>query len=893
MTGHVLGHYRLEEKLGAGAMGEVYRARDEKLDRDVAVKVLPAGALSDEAARRRFRKEADALSRVSHPHIATIHDFDSADGIDFLVMELVPGPSIDEELRRGPLPEKDVVRLGGQMARGLQAAHEQGVIHRDLKPSNLRLTEDGMLKILDFGVARLEQNARRAAGDATATETADGQVVGTLPYMAPEQLRGRGVDTRTDLYAAGAVLYEMATGRKLFPKPSAAELTEAILNENPVPPREVNERISPGLESVILKALDKDPELRHQTAKDLRADLERLQQRSGAPSGTASIAAGLEGAWAAGSSQERRRTTRERLAWAALVLLVGGVAALSAWHLARPVEVPRIVRFGIDIPDLLAHDTIDLAVSPAGRHVAFAPWSSEGSLWLRSLDTRETRRLPGTDGASAPFWSPDGNSIAFFGYGGRGELVLRRITLDTGDVQTICGFSGGFWGGGTWNDEGRILFGGGDEDERFRIHTVSAAGGEPAVLFGLDPARNERGHSNPQFLPDGRSFLYQVDSGDPEASGIWRSSLDSPQSREIVLPGALGEYAASGHLLYYLLDRPDGLIVRPFDAGRSKPRGEATTVLQMPMAPGTWSAGGNVLVYLERGLPAFNLTWFDRAGLRLGTVGAPASYGRVQLSADGSRAAVAFGTQGNWDVWTIDLERGLPTRVTSHPGTDGNGVWSRDGREVFFSSDRGGGGVWRLYRKRQDGTGPATLLHETARNEFPKAVTPDGTALLFVTGGPPSNDSVWALPLLGEGDPELVLKVPYSLDDPQVSPDGRWLAYCANDTGGWEVYLMPYGREGERIPVSLGGGRQPRWRGDSRELFYVTPQGELMAVPVRETEDGLQLGRGSRLFNAGVRSRTRSQYGVTGDGQRFLVITPADGNRRSLEVVLNWTALLE
>jgi Tol biopolymer transport system component len=263
------------------------------------------------------------------------------------------------------------------------------------------------------------------------------------------------------------------------------------------------------------------------------------------------------------------------------------------------------------------------------------------------------------------------------------------------------------------------------------------------------------------------------------------------------------------------------------------------------------------------------------------------------MSADGSRAAVAFATQGNWDVWTIDLERGLPTRATSHAGPDGDPVWSRDGREVFFSSARGGGGVWRLYRKRQDGTGPATLMHDTSQNEFPKAVTPDGTALLFVTGGPPSNDSVWALPLVGEGDPKLILKVTYSLDDPQVSPDGRWLAYCANDTGGWEVYLMPYGRDGERIPVSLGGGRQPRWRGDSRELFYVTPEGELMVVPVRESGDGLALGRGSRLFNAGVRSRTRSQYGVTRDGQRFLVITPVDGDRRSLEVVLNWPSLLE
>jgi Tol biopolymer transport system component len=897
MIGQTLLHYRITDRLGAGGMGEVYRARDEKLDRDVAVKVLPEGALSDEAARRRFRKEAEVLSRISHPHIATIHDFDSADGIDFLVMELVPGPSIEEELRRGPVPEKDVVRLGGQMARGLQAAHEHGVIHRDLKPSNLRLTEDGMLKILDFGVARLEQKARRAAGDATATETADGQVVGTLPYMAPEQLRGRGVDTRTDLYAAGAVLYEMATGKRLFSKPSAAELTEAILSEEPTAPRELNERISPGLEAVILKALDKDPELRHQTARDLRADLERLQQRTDSQlSRPIPGPIGPEGARGEGGlDRERRSRARERVAWATLAVVLAGVTALLAWRgHAREPAVGSAVRFGLQMPDELPPSGTDIAVSPDGRQVALAAWNSAGSLWLWSMQSGVLRPRAGTEGANTPFWSPDGTSLAFFVRDG-GGLTLRRVDLATNDVATICTSPADAWAGSDWNDDEEIIFSAGDALRGgFRIYTVPAAGGTARELLELDAAGQERNHLMPRFLPDGRRFLFGVDSPDPEVHGTWLGSLDRPQERRRVVPGAiLAQLAGSGHVVY---GRGDTLVAQPFDTGRGSPTGEPPSLASGVATPLAWTAwpwplfssSASVVAYAPRGDVISHLAWRDRAGGRHGTVGPADHYLQIQLSPDESRvAAQTLDPDGNEDIWTLDLERGVPTRVTSHPGWDGDAVWSPDGREIFFSSDRGGVGTWRLYRQRLDGSEPATPLPWSPSTAWSESVSPDGGLLLYKGAG-----GIWFSPLAGDNDPELLIPGD-ALDEPHVSPDGRWLAYGSQETGRWEVYVAPFRRRGEKTRVSPAGGGQPRWRGDGRELFYVTPEGQLVAVAVRESGDRLQVGLPAGLFEGVDPTPNWDTYAVTKDGQRFLVIEPLDDTRWSLNVILDWPRLLE
>jgi Tol biopolymer transport system component/tRNA A-37 threonylcarbamoyl transferase component Bud32 len=903
MIGRTLVHYRITDRLGAGAMGEVYRARDEKLNRDVAVKVLPAGALSDEAARRRFRKEADVLSRISHPHIATIHDFDSADGIDFLVMELVPGPSIDEELRKGPFPEKDVVRLGGQMARGLQAAHEQGVIHRDLKPSNLRLTEDGMLKILDFGVARLEQNARRAVGDATATETADGQVVGTLPYMAPEQLRGRGVDARTDLYAAGAVLYEMATGKRLFSKPSTAELTDAILNRKPKSPREANEGISPALEAIVLKALDKEPELRYQSGKELLVDLERLQQRSD-PQLSRSIPGIVGPGDAPGNealARERRGRARERVAWVALAVVLAGATALLAWRdLDGKPAIGSAVRFGLQMPEELPPSGTDMAVSPDGRQVALAAWNGAGSLWLWSMQSGVLRPRAGTEGANTPFWSPDGESLAYFVLG-RSGVSLSRIDLATGDVRTIGAIPDNAWTGGDWNDDGQILFSAGDGTRGgFRICTVPAAGGEPRELLAPDAAARELNLVMPRFLPDGRRFLFGVDSPDPQVHGTWLSSLDRPRERKLVVPGAIFvQLAASGHVVY---GHDDTLVAQPFDTRRGMLTGQPTVLASGMATPQAWNLGRYPLFSSSASLVASaprrdgssQLVWRDRAGARRGTVGPADNYQQIQLSPDETRvAAQTVDPDGNEDIWTLDVRRGVSTRVTSDPAMDTDPVWSPDQRELLFASTRGEGGIYRLYRKALESNEPPSLLLDSSESGWSESVSSDGRSLLYVTGGNLLPDSIWALPLADDGEPARLMQVNDAVDEPHVSPDGRWMVYGAHETGEWEVYVVPFQREGERVRVSTGGGRQPRWRGDGQELFYVTPRGGLMAVGVAEKEGRLELGLPHSLFDAGRSfSAIFDQYAVTSDGERFLVITPVEQTGWSLNAVLNWTELL-
>jgi hypothetical protein len=519
-AGDRLGPYEIVSPLGAGGMGEVYRARDTKLDREVALKVLPEGALDDDEARRRFRKEADALARLAHPHIATIHDFDSADGTDFLVMELVRGPSLRDELEeKGALPEKTVVRLGTQLARGLQAAHEEGIVHRDLKPSNVQLTPDGLVKILDFGLAQLLP--RETAGEETApTETAIGKAAGTLLYMSPEQLRGRDVDARTDLYAAGAVLYEMATGQRLFSKPSTAELTEAILNEEPRPPRGLKERISPGLEAVILKALDKDPELRHQTARDLQVDLERLQRYtpSSAVSGlqTRGRAAAESSAPAraedqgAGEPAPARLDRRLALAWG-VAAVAALVAVITLWR-AQPSPLaqasPAVTRLVISLPaDQKLHVVLDhpIALSPDGRRLVYSVQDDRGSrLYARALDQFDAEEIPGTEGGMYPFFSPDGEWLGFFASG-----QLQKVALAGGDSQPICDAPPVLLGA-TWGAGDTIVFG---ATEPGGLWKVSAGGGTAEPLTTVDAESGETTHCSPHILPNGETVLFTVGGG--------------------------------------------------------------------------------------------------------------------------------------------------------------------------------------------------------------------------------------------------------------------------------------------------------------------------------------------------------------------------------------------
>jgi serine/threonine-protein kinase len=819
-------------------------------------------------------------------------------------MELVPGPSISEALRSGSFPEKDVVRLGGQMARGLRAAHEQGVIHRDLKPSNLRLTEDGMLKILDFGVARLEQKARRAAGDATATETADGQVVGTLPYMAPEQLRGRGVDTRTDLYAAGAVLYEMATGERLFSKPSTAELTEAILNEEPRPPRELNERITPGLGAVILKALDKDPELRYQTAKELLVDLERLQQRTRS-SGLADAQTSGSGptvpraAGALGTSPveveggddvspaKGSRAPAHLIPWA-ITAVAALVAVITLWR-AQPSPLaqapPAATRLVVSLPaDQKLKMVLDqpIALSPDGRRLVYAVQDDRGTrLYARALDQFDAREIPGTEGGKCPFFSPSGEWVGFFTSG-----QLKKVALAGGDPQPICDASpvplGATWGAGD-----TIVFG---SEEPGGLWKVSADGGTAEPLTKVDAESGETAHSSPHILPNGETVLFTVVADGQTA--IDAVSLAGEGRRRLDEVGVAEgpRYASSGHLVFA---RGTALWAVAFDPDRLEVMGapffvidrvESQDQVGRRRAVFALSASGSLAYVAVR--PDDVMGWVDRDG-HFAAMLEGKTFALPRLSPDDSRVAVSVDKGEGLDVWLLDPERGTFTPLAVE-GANVEPIWTPDGKRVTFTSDRSGGAM-ALFEKAVDGNGDPVLLHQPAGRNAPFAGSwsPDGEVLAFYERSAKGVRDIWLLPRGGE--PIAILNTPANEHSPMFSPDGRWLAYVSDTTGQEEVYVRD--REGSGPPwqVSQGGGREPLWSPEGRELFYRIGD-RVMTVAVT-AEPSFSPSRPELLFEGAYMRTTAGglNYAVTSDGKRFLFVRQEP---LEIRVVVNWVAEL-
>jgi Tol biopolymer transport system component len=899
MIGQTLLHYRITDRLGAGGMGEVFRATDTHLNRDVAIKVLPPEVAQDKERLGRFRREAQLLAALNHTNIASIFGLEEAAGQPFLVLELVEGEDLKQRLDKGAIPLDEALEIAKQIAEALEEAHAHGIVHRDLKPANVKLTPDGKVKVLDFGLAKAwagDGTSGTSSLDLSASPTLArsgtlaGVILGTAAYMSPEQAAGKAVDKRADIWSFGVVLFEMLTGHPLFTGETASEILASVIKEEPDWKRLPGD-IPVGLARLLRRCLKKKPRERLHDIADARLELEEAAQgvtEEGEAEGRES---------AAGQDALRRARTRERLALGAVVVL-GAVAALFAWRdLARPPETRPVVRFVIDVPEALPLRDVSIAVSRDGRQVALAPQPLEQRrLWVRSLDSPQIQAIPGTEGAIAPFWSPDGGTIGFQVLGA-GVLTLKRVGLATGAVQTLCSVRSDIWSISSWGRDDRILFGAGPGNAA-RILVVSAAGGEPTVLLEPDPAAGEGGYWWPQFLPGGRRFLVGVTSAEDQPGGTWMSSLDAPQEKRLVLPEiAFARFSPTGHLLHV---RDGTLLAQPFDSARGELTGKASAVISSVGIFSGWpeasigllsASVADVLVYAQQGGAGSALAWFDRHGTRVGTVGQPDNYRQIQLSPDGRRVVAEIAdSEGNQDLWTLDLSRGVPTRVTSQPGVDHDPVWSPDSRGLLFSSDRDGNGTMRLHHKRLDRSDPPSLLADATVNTWAEGVSPDGKWLLYL---PAPNQSIWALPLDRPGEPELLVKGDYPFDEPQVSPDGRWLAYCAGETGEWEVYVMPFRRDGERVRVSTAGGGQPRWRGDGRELFYVTPKGQLMAVEVEEADSRFEPALPNELFNAGVSNPVEDGYSVTRDGQRFLVITPVQEGGWSLNVILNWPELLE
>jgi serine/threonine protein kinase len=889
-SGSRLGPYEILSPLGAGGMGEVYRAKDTRLDRTVAVKVLPAHLSSSAESRQRFEREAKTISQLSHPHICALYDVGNQDGVEFLVMEYLEGETLSDRLLKGALPFEQVLRYGIEIADALDKAHRQGIVHRDLKPGNVMLTKSGV-KLLDFGLAKAVAPASARSGaslTALPTQTgkdltAEGTILGTFQYMAPEQLEGREAAARTDIFAFGAVLYEMATGKKAFSGRSQASLISSIMSSEPAAISTLAPMTPPAFDRIVRTCLAKDPEDRWHTAHDIALQLKWVAE--GSPAGIAARPAA------------RRR---ERLAWgafavAAIAALVLGVLLARQRHEPSPVFRSSILpsentRFEFR--------SSPMAVSPDGQQVAFVAQRSEGArqLWLRAFDALEARPLAGTDAASKPFWSPDSRFLGFFA-GGK----LKRIAVSGGSPQTLCDAPSGR--GGTWNRDGVILFVPSFGD---RVHRVAASGGTASPVTRIDESRGEFGHTWPFFLPDGRHFLYvsyAARAARPEdASSVFLGSLDSNERRLLfharsnVAYVPLSAGASQGHLLFW---QSGALVARPFDAKRLRLTGEAFPVAEQLRFLG--ASGAAIFSVSETGVLAYQssprgelsqLTWFDRSGKRLESVGPAADYFHPRLSHDGRRIAVALidPQTAYSDIWIHDLARRVSTRLTFGPGVNIFPIWSPDDKWLVFASNRKG--PLDLYQRAASGTGQDEILLSSATtSRFPTDWSGATGLIAFFTTVPKAD--IWTLSV-AERKATPFLATPFQEGSPQFSPDGRWMAYGSTESGTVEIFVQAFPASGGKWQISTAGGSYPRWRRDGKELYYIAPDNTLMAV---EIATGSRFGAGTPkpLFRASIKSFDIGfQYDVSPDGSRFLINTLAeDAQTSSITVVQNWTAELK
>ncbi len=878
-----LGPYEILASVGAGGMGEVYKARDTRLDRTVAVKVLPSHLSDNPEVRQRFDREARTISSLSHPHICALHDVGHQDGIDYLVMEFLEGETLTDRLSRGALPPEQVLRYGIEIADALDKAHRQGIVHRDLKPGNIMLTKSGV-KLVDFGLAKLAAVSPAGSSvsilqtQAGTNLTQEGTILGTFQYMAPEQLEGKEADARSDIFAFGAVLYEMATGQKAFSGKSQASLIASILSAEPPAISAVQPMTPPALDRVVKTCLAKDPDDRWQTAHDVMLPLKWIAEGGSQAGVPAPLVA--------------RRRSRERLAWGVAAVLAAATIALAAVHFARPRPLLRAVRSSILPPEKTTYHFISdaggpPAVSPDGLQIAFTARDSTGkaSLWVRSLDSPAARALAGTDGAMYPFWSPDSRNIGFFA-----DAKLKKIEAAGGPTLALCDAADGR--GGTWNKDGVILFEPHFSEPLFR---VAATGGKPAPMTKFDESRRETTHRFPAFLPDGKHFLYEAGSHsvgtESELHAIYLGSLGGEASKLLVNARSKALYAA-GHLLFV---RQKTLMAQPFDAKSGKLSGDPFPIVgNVQDDPGFFTAvfsvsDNGVLAYQETGgsIDQFQLTWFDRGGKKLESLGPKGPLWSPRISHDGRRVLFAIGDPG--DLWLEDMARHVSTRLTFDPSDENFPIWSPDDSRIVFMSRRTGGGD--LYGKASSGSGSEELLFSSPLGKAPRSFSPDGRLLLFTSLNPKTK---YDFDVLSLPDRKVTPFLHTEFDEfhGEFSPDGRFVAYASNESGRLEIYVQPFPGPGGKWQMSTTGGTAPVWRRDGKELFYLAPDHKLMAVAVR-TGTTLEAEAPQPLFEARIREDPDRHFDVSADGQRFLIVTPlGDDSTPPITLIQNWTVLL-
>ncbi len=863
-SGTRLGAYELTDFLGAGGMGEVFRARDTRLGRDVAIKVIGGDGTSDPDQRHRFQREARAIAAISHPHICTIHDVGSEDGVDYLVLELVQGESLASRLRRGPLSLDDALARGIEIAQALDCAHRAGIVHRDLKPGNVMLTPTGA-KVLDFGLARITRGETDTPPGPAETNTVSltqaGVVLGTLPYMAPEQIEGRVADARTDVFAFGATLYEMLTGKRAFEAGSTPGLIAAIVQGETPSLSAMQPTIPLALDRIIRTCLEKAPEARFSTLNDVAINLRWARESARNMPATGASAAG---------------TPRFRTLFAALTLVAlaaAGTAWTTGWSMASDPATAEL-HLEISTPRTLAPH--EFALSPDGQSiVASVAGNGAGYLWVRQLNTTASREI---EGGSFPFWSPDSRSIGYFGGGD-----LKRVDLIDGKIQTLAAVEIGR--GGSWSSDGTILFASPDGP----IMRVSATGGEARAATRI--AAGQTAHRFPQFLSDNQHFLYYA-VGNADQQGLYLTSLDGVGTR-IADADSAAAVLSNDRIIF----NTQGVIaVHQLDLKRGALVGQPQTLIESaPINPylalGVSVAASGAIAY-RAWVDQRQLRWFSRDGTPLEPVGEPSRDGsrRARLSADGKRLALDRVVLGNRDVYIRDLFNGATSRFTTDRSLDGFPVWSPNGSEIAFQSDRNGS--FDILVKSTAGTGPEKELLRAPGNQWPLDWSRDGRWLLYADAA--NAGDLWAMPMVGQDrTPVPIARSTFAERDAALSPDGRWVAYPSNESGTNQIVVQSFPQAREKWSVSVNGGLGPVWSANGRELFFVAPDGKLMVVPVPATSEAFKYGAASALFQTRIVNTgsaiNGAEFALSADG-RILVNEAVDDMPAPITVILNWKA---
>lgn len=866
-SGTKLGPYEIQSPLGAGGMGEVYRARDTRLDRTVAVKILSAHLSSNADAKQRFEREARAISSLNHPNICTLHDVGHQDGADFLVMEYLEGETLADRLSKGPLPPEQVLRYGIEICDGLEKAHKHGVIHRDLKPGNVMLTKSGA-KLMDFGLAKATADEPPPSSSLTMNLsgpsagqplTVRGTVLGTFQYMAPEQLEGNEADARSDIFALGAVLYEMASGRRAFTGNTQASIVASILASDPQPISAVQPMSPPALDRVVKTCMAKEPDERWQTAHDVKLQLQWIAEAGSQAGIPAPVAA--------------RRKTSQRLAWIVAAVAAAAAIALAVAFVLRAPAPVHTLRASILPPDKHSFDPLSIALSPDGRKLAFVASAAGGSpqLWVRPLDSTAAQPLAGTEDAVSPFWSPDSRNLGFFAQG-----KLRIIDASGGAVQTLAAAPSPR--GGAWGPDGTILF---TPDSTSPLFRIPAAGGTPSRAVGDEKVAAGNGSPRwPTFLPDGKHFIFfQFAGGSQEGGKIYLGAVDSQQTTELVDSDYRAHYA-NGHLVFV---HGGNLMAQSFDERNLKLKGVPVPIAEQVRTETRGGAAFSLssdgkLIFAGGQAATLDLAWYDRSGKK----GDPIDSGTFQdahISPDGKKISAARADAGgHLEIYVYDLVRGTKSQFSFSQSRDDDPVWSPDGNTIVFDSARNG--KIDLYTRPANGARQEELLYHDDIDKYPGSWSSDGKFVAYETISNGHFD-IWVMPMIGEHKPYPFVQEKFNARFPTFSPDGKWMAYTSFESGHGQVYVVAFPKPAGKFLV--GDGLEAVWSRKGKEILYVDDHSRIASVEVAAHGDSLELGKPQVLFPA-----QPTMFEASADGNRLLLMQAPVENSSSLTLVVNW-----